>query len=497
VRSSGDLAVALYNAAAAGLPEPKALDPWQQALVVDALGETEDGWYAATEAAVFAPRQNGKGDPWEAIALWGVFVEQIELQVWSAHQVRTALRAMQRIEALIRAVPELFELVGEKGFRRTNGQEAITTVDGCELQFNSRSERALRGFTGKRLFLDEAQELTGGQMAAISLTKRAKSMSFPGAQILYSGTPPLTADAWCYALRHRGDSKSARFVMHDFGLDLRPIREQGQHSWDTVEFDPKQVGDRENWAASNPALGVRVSEDEMVDELERLGESLFARECLGVWLPRKLKTRSGLSIELWGDCHLEPPLPVPDEVAPRALALAAYGGRWFIARAWPLPGPRVDRLVDELPEDVAAADVTIAVDVLEDGLDVVEGARRLRILAEEKRATSVVLLQYTEAGQVAPDLEDVFGFRAVKSTEWPDAWTRFVTDVEAVRVAHPGDHMLDRAVHGSVAVKVRSRMVLDVSRSSAEGALLQAAALAHWEIRTTQPPAASLSDTYA
>lgn len=489
--------MALYNAAAARLPEPKRLDPWQAAIVVDALGETDDGWYAAREGAVFAPRQNGKGDPYEAIALWGLFVEGIDLQVWSAHQVRTALRAMQRIEALIRALPELLEAVGgDAGFRYTNGQEAITTVEGCELAFNSRSERALRGFTGKRLFLDEAQDLTGGQMAAISLTTRAKSMSFPGAQILYSGTPPLKADAWCYSLKHRGDSGSARFFYHDFGLDLPPVRQQGQHKWETVEFDDKQVTDRRNWAASNPAFEVRVSAEEMVSELERLGPALFARECLGVWLPRQLPTRSGLSIELWGDCHLEPPLPVPAENGARTLAMAAHEGRWFIARAWQLPAAPVDRVAGEVVEDTAAADVTIAVDVLEDGIDVVEGARRLRVLAGEKQATSVVVLRYTEAGQVLADLEDLRGFRAVQRTEWPDAWTRFVTDVAAVRVAHPGDPMLDRAVHGSVAVRVGPRMVLDVSRSSAEGALLQAAALAHWDVRTNARPPAPLEDTY-
>jgi hypothetical protein len=80
--SAGQEAVEL--AARAGLK----LDPWQQHVLDQGMGERADGNWAAPEVAVNVPRQNGKGGIIEARELWGLFVGGEQLILHSAHEFK-------------------------------------------------------------------------------------------------------------------------------------------------------------------------------------------------------------------------------------------------------------------------------------------------------------------------------------------------------------------------------------------------------------------------
>lgn len=87
---------AVQLAAEAGL----FLDPWQ-AHVLECMLALRDGRWAAFEAAIVVPRQNGKNSILEARELAGLFLLGERLIIHSAHQFDTSLEAFRRILFLI------------------------------------------------------------------------------------------------------------------------------------------------------------------------------------------------------------------------------------------------------------------------------------------------------------------------------------------------------------------------------------------------------------
>jgi hypothetical protein len=111
--SAGDEAIEL--AARAGLH----LDPWQQTVLRDGLGEGRDGKWAAFEVAAILPRQNGKTAVFEARELAGLFLFGERLIIHTAHEYKTSHEAFRRISAMIRDTPDLAKRV--KSIRVANG----------------------------------------------------------------------------------------------------------------------------------------------------------------------------------------------------------------------------------------------------------------------------------------------------------------------------------------------------------------------------------------
>lgn len=300
--STGPDAIAL--AAVAGLR----LDEWQQTVVTEGLAERADGRWAASECCLMVPRQNGKGGVIEALALTWLFLLQDKVIIWSAHEYRTAANGFKRIKALIRQTPTLDKRV--EAVREVNGEQQILTKSGSVLQFNTRSRSALRGFTGDKLILDEAQELTEPQMAAIMPTGSARSLEVPGPQFWYFLTPPDNPTAWCYCLRQSIIDGDDDFAGWDWGLDALPGPDG---------LYPAEILDSEDAVVqTNPAYGIRISRAATVRERKRLKQS-FARERLGIWLPRVESEGGVISASQWEAQEL----PEEDRRRPPAVAFAA------------------------------------------------------------------------------------------------------------------------------------------------------------------------------
>lgn len=264
VSSSGPEAVAI--ARKAGL----VLDPWQQMILTDALGERPNGRWSAFETAVWVPRQNGKGALIEARVLAGLFLFGERLILWSAHEYKTAQEGFLRIKELIQSTPSLDKRVAR--YWQANGEQGIELKTGQRLRFVARSKGSGRGFSGDLVILDEAQYLTAAQMRALFPTMAAR----PNPQVWYLGTPPDDDAAWVYGVRKDGEAGKARLAYFDWGQDLDLSAD------DLLE----RLADRDLWYAANPGLGRRPGFDEefIEDELSRLEED-FAPERLGVWLP--------------------------------------------------------------------------------------------------------------------------------------------------------------------------------------------------------------------
>jgi hypothetical protein len=274
VSSAGPEVVKL--AARAGL----VLDPWQETELQDALGERADGMWAAFEVAEIVARQNGKGGIIEARVLGGLFLLGERLIMYSAHEFKTAQEMFKRIEALIAGTPEFSRRV--KMVSRSKGDEGIELFPtkqcprGQRLRFLARSNGSGRGFTGDCNIWDESQNLTEASVDAMLPTMSA----VPNPQLWYAGSAPDKDLAPCDQIarvRRRAKSGTARRLAYsEWSAD--PCTEMCKKDCDQHD-DP---ADPKVWAKTNPALGIRITEEFVAGEHESMSAKGFARERLSV-----------------------------------------------------------------------------------------------------------------------------------------------------------------------------------------------------------------------
>lgn len=271
--SAGQEAIDL--AASAGLY----LDPWQQLVLREALGERPDGKWSAFEVALIVPRQCGKGAVLEALELFMLFLAADEdsppsLILHSAHEFKTSAEHFRRMRDLVDGADHLRKLV--RIVRTAAGAEAIELNSGARLRFVTRSGGSGRGFSADTIVIDEAYNLTPESMAAVLPTMSAR----PNPQVWYTSSAGMDVSEQLARLRERGtrggDSRLAFF------------------EWSAE--DGADLDDPRAWAQANPALGIRIPLDFVAAERAALPDEQFARERLGVWTTKK---QSETVLPLW------------------------------------------------------------------------------------------------------------------------------------------------------------------------------------------------------
>ncbi|MDQ3730303.1 MAG: terminase [Actinomycetota bacterium] len=260
--TTGEEAVEL--AASAGID----LDPWQQGILRESLGEKPDGKWAAFEVGVMCPRQNGKNEILIARELAGLYLIGERLIVHSAHEFGTSSEHHLRLAAVIEGVPHLRRRL--KSIKFANGKESIELKGGQRLVFKARSKGAGRGFTADLVVLDEAMDISEAAHGVILPTLSAR----PNPQVWYAGS---AVDQW----------------VHDDGVVFARIRERGMRAddeslayfeWAVDHDNPEAVEhpeDPELWARANPGLGIRVSSEHIAREQRSMDARTFAVERLG------------------------------------------------------------------------------------------------------------------------------------------------------------------------------------------------------------------------
>lgn len=267
------------------------LDDWQADVLDCWLGMDESGVYNVTSAGLTLPRQNGKNVCLEAREFYGLVVDG-ERILHTAHQVRTAKKSFRRLAAMFtdKRHPEVTDIV--KQIRYTNGEESIELVNGGVIEFSARSRQAARGFDGISLVVyDEAQELTDDQVEAIMATLSASSTGTR--QIIYTGTPPYPGCPGEVFRRRR------TVCLTD------PGKHDAWHEWSVAAESVQEINaeDRSLWYNTNPALGIRLSEDFTEEEFRSMSADGFARERLGWWSPL-LEHKEDYAIDqrVWDAC---------------------------------------------------------------------------------------------------------------------------------------------------------------------------------------------------
>lgn len=266
------------------------LDPWQQTVLDCWLG-IEAGRYSMTSGGLSVPRQNGKNVILEAREFFGLVINGEKI-LHTAHQVRTSKKSFRRLVQMFtnKRHPEITELVRQ--IRFTNGEEAIELINGGSIEFSSRSRQAARGYDAISLVIyDEAQELTDDQMEAIMATLSASATGTR--QIIYTGTPPYPGCPGDVFRRRRDISMTS------------PGAHDAWHEWSVSAngLDDIHVEDTGLWYNTNPALGIRLTEEFTAEERRTLSADGFARERLGWWAPALAnKTESAIPKDVWDRC---------------------------------------------------------------------------------------------------------------------------------------------------------------------------------------------------
>jgi hypothetical protein len=283
------------------------LDPWEQFVLAESLGERRDGKWAAFEVGLVVPRQNGKDAILEARELAGLFLLGEQLIVHSAHEFATAMEHMRRVEMLLEGSRDLTRRV--KNVKKSHGEEGIELKNGQRMRFRTRTKGGLRGFTGDLIIFNEAMILPSASHGAILPTLSAKSI-LGNPQVWYTASP---VDEW----------------IHEHGFVLTSLRERGiagddpalaYFEWSEGAESPDDVGDRatnpESWARSNPGLGIRISAEHIEREQRSMDSRTFAVERLGVgaWPSLQDEAEELIDAATWTDDE-DPDSKVLDPIA--------------------------------------------------------------------------------------------------------------------------------------------------------------------------------------
>ena len=247
----------------------------------------------------------------EARELAGLLVFGEQSIVHSAHQQATARVGFERIKAYFDNYDDLRRKV--KSITSALSREAIELKTGQMLRFPARTKATIRGFSIDCLILDEAQIFSDLALQAVQPTMAAR----PNPQMWLLGTPPTLADDGAVFTRCRDDGL--------MGKDRRLC-------WCEWSCEPGvDLDDREAWAASNPALGIRIGYEAIADERAAMSDEGFARERLGMWSTASVA--SVIAPQAWRDVTDEGSVAVDSialavDVSPdRERASVALAGR--------------------------------------------------------------------------------------------------------------------------------------------------------------------------
>lgn len=244
------------------------LDDWQAWCLDQILSEQANGVWAASQAGMIVPRQNGKNSVLEAVELAALYLFDEKRIIHTAHLADTAAAHMKRMVELVAENPDL-DKITHAYF--SNGKERLERTDnGGVIEFVTRGKKTKRGASPQRLIFDEALYLTDEQMQAILPSLSAQSMNDDGGpQIIYTSSAPLPESEVLHRVRQRGiEGKSTRMFYAEWSCE-----------------EGVEPTDRDAWYQSNPGMGIRISEDWVAEvELPPGGLSVegFLVERLGV-----------------------------------------------------------------------------------------------------------------------------------------------------------------------------------------------------------------------
>jgi hypothetical protein len=319
---------ALYLLAAWGFD----YDEWQEFTIGAALAEQADGRWAAKEFGLEVPRQNGKGELIEGREVLGLFYLDERKLIHSAHEFATASEALDRMDDRIGRNPELKRRV--KSVKRSHGEEGVYLKDGRKLLYKTRTKGGGRGFSADLLILDEAMFIAEAFLGALMPVISAR----PNPQMWYTGSAVdqnTMENGIVFArLRQRAlDRKPGRMAY----LGWSAAYDANEVLWNSpAEVPPTATRDPDVIARANPALGIRIDLDHIMDtEAEAMDRDTFCVERLGIGDWPRVTGDDGavISVKKWlslrdQDSTPTDPLVFAFDVAPDRSSAAVSVAGW-------------------------------------------------------------------------------------------------------------------------------------------------------------------------
>lgn len=421
------------------------LDEWQQIACELMLGERADGSWAAFEFGLIVARQNGKGGVLEARELAGLFLFGEKHIIHSAHEEGTAAEAYLRMKNLIDSTDWLSKRVAK--MIGSPGKQRIELRSGQRLSYRTRTTGGGRGFSAPTVILDEAQNLTSRQIAALMPVVSAQ----PNAQLIYAGTVMGGARTFRGVVERGRNQIGTRLAYAEWSAPE-----------DALSDDP------EAWAQANPALGIRIPLDYVQAEHDSLvaagAEAEFRQERMSIW-PAIDALGSVIAVELWQD-GLDEAAVMPDVPA------MVFGLAVSPDREWSSFGT-----------GALGADGSAYVELIKHG----EGTGwvlpyAVGLGSRYPGATFVV----DQAGPAATLLASLVSagltVRVTDTTAYKAACAQFVDLVKVKKVTHRGQQPLTDAAYGVKEHKVGDSWVYARRDSGVVVAPLEAVTLALWAL---------------
>ena len=259
--------------------------PWQRHVADVSMEIRADGKWAHTLNCVLVGRQNGKSALLVIRLLHALFVGDEELILFASQDRGQSRKVFEELLHTIDTTPALLDEVEHR--RQAPGMEMVRTKDGSVLRILSTRQAAWRGYSADLVILDESRELYDRDVwSAAQYTMRARA----NPQLWTASTAGNAESVVLRDLVDRG-----RAAVADPGADSMFYAEYSADG--IVDLDPV---DPEVWVLGNPALGVLIQPDTLLEEL-RSDPVGFLTESLSVWTDEA----SGaplVSPEAWARC---------------------------------------------------------------------------------------------------------------------------------------------------------------------------------------------------
>jgi hypothetical protein len=410
----------------------------QQQLMLDAIfGRTEEGLLAVRHGVIVGPRQStGKTGLFKQASIGWLYVEQIPLVVYSAHNSMAYEEMVEGMRELILGCPDL---AAETVDISTNDAGVtLETIWGGRMLFRVRTPANGRSLSAPRVILDEGYAVKPAHVGALMPTITAQA----DPQILTGSSHPKAESDWLRDMQDQGrvGSDPTMFYMEYKAPDPEIACDLGKRCKHLRGTPGCGCDKPEMIAIANPQYGGRARPETFLTLRTSMTPAEYGREMMG-WRDESSITLKCLIPEVWDrqadvESRLTGTLGIGAAIAPdRSVTYIAVCGRredgdLHVELVWRELGAlgHIDQIAD-LAERHAAVAVAIA-----------PGAR-------EKISEDDLALKGIHADKKRPRKRELI---LVGSREFAQACGALVDDLDNRRVWHIGQTELDGAAKTSV-----------------------------------------------
>lgn len=248
--------------------------PWQVDNIRALLRMNPDGMWTHPNAVIICPRQNGKSEILLLVCLYALFVRRENI-VFSTQQWKTARKLALRFAEMIKARPDLKRRLARPP-TLSQGQSIVSTTDGCELIFCTRSSDTGKGLDKiDRVIYDEAYNLTEAEMTGPTLAQ----MAARNPQTIYTSSAVFSDihpnGAVLAGIRRAGLRKSRGLYLAEY-MAPEPPKGISEGERKRLREDPAQ------WRLGNPSFGVIQTDAKVTTALLGLGGTAVGRRSFEV-----------------------------------------------------------------------------------------------------------------------------------------------------------------------------------------------------------------------